>query len=83
METIYKIKEMVDKMLIDSQKVYEKGNHNASVRSRKYAQELKHLLVAHRKEVLIEDKRHWVLNEQKRKIRKESSELKKQNRNVE
>ena len=76
METVKKIKDLVEKMSVDTQKVFEKGNHSASIRSRKYAQEIKRLLNIHRKEILNEDKRHAVINEPKKKKRRELSELK-------
>jgi len=41
METLKKIKDLVEKMSVDTHKVYEKGNRSASIRARKYAQEIK------------------------------------------
>jgi len=76
METLQKIKELVEKMSVDTVKLYEKGNHSASIRARKYAQELKKLLNIHRKEILDEAKRHWEINEPKRQLRKELTNLK-------
>jgi hypothetical protein len=58
METLKNIKELVEKMSVDTQKVYEKGNHSASIRARKYAQEIKLLIAVFRKEVLEEIKKH-------------------------
>ena len=58
METLQKIKELVEKMSVDSQKVYEKGNRSASIRARKYAQEIKQLIGVYRKEILEEMKKH-------------------------
>lgn len=58
METLQKIKELVEKMSVDSQKVYEKGNRSASIRARKYAQEMKQLIGVYRKEILEEMKKH-------------------------
>lgn len=58
METLKKIKELVEKMSVDTHKVYEKGNRSASIRARKYAQEIKHLISQYRKEVLEEIKKH-------------------------
>lgn len=58
METLKTIKDLVEKMSIDTAKVYEKGNHSASIRARKYAQELKDLLKIYRKEILNEIKKH-------------------------
>ena len=45
-------------MSVDTQKVYEKGNRSASIRARKYAQEIKTLMTIYRKEVLEEIKKH-------------------------
>ena len=58
METLNKIKELVEKMSVDTQKVYVKGNRSASIRARKHAQEIKLLLGVFRKEVLDEIKKH-------------------------
>jgi hypothetical protein len=58
METLSKIKELVEKMSVDTQKVYEKGNRSASIRARKYAQEIKQLIGVYRKEILEEMKKH-------------------------
>ena len=58
METLNKIKELVEKMSVDTQKVYVKGNRSASIRARKHAQEIKTLLSVFRKEVLEEIKKH-------------------------
>ena len=58
METLKKIKDLVEKMSIDTNKTFEKGNHSASIRARKYAQEIKELVKPFRKEVLDEIKKH-------------------------
>ena len=58
METLKKIKDLVERMSVDTQKVYDKGNRSASIRARKYAQEIKILIATYRKEVLEEMKRH-------------------------
>ena len=58
METLQQIKDLVEKMSVDTQKVYVKGNHSASIRARKYAQEIKQLIAAYRKEILTEIKKH-------------------------
>ncbi len=58
METLKKIKDLVEKMSVDTQKVYDKGNRSASIRARKNAQELKTLIGVYRKEILEEIKRH-------------------------
>ena len=55
METLFKIKELVEKMSIDTYKTH-KGNHSASIRARKYAQEIKELVPKFRKEILDEIK---------------------------
>jgi hypothetical protein len=58
MDTLKKIKDLVEKMSVDTQKVYDKGNRSASIRSRKYAQEIKQLIGVYRREILEEIKRH-------------------------
>ena len=58
METLKKIKDLVEKMSVDTQKVYDKGNRSASIRARKYAQEIKLLIAVYRKEILEEIKKH-------------------------
>lgn len=58
METLKKIKDLVEKMSVDTQKVYDKGNRSASIRARKFAQEIKILIAAYRKEILDEMKKH-------------------------
>lgn len=58
METLKKIKDLVERMSIDTQKVYDKGNRSASIRARKYAQEIKILIAVYRRDVLVEIKKH-------------------------
>jgi hypothetical protein len=58
MDTLKKIKELVEKMSVDTQKVFEKGNRSASIRARKHAQEIKALLGVYRKDILEEIKKH-------------------------
>lgn len=58
METLKKIKDLVEKMSVDTQKVFIKGNRSASIRARKHAQELKALIGVYRKEILEEIKKH-------------------------
>jgi hypothetical protein len=58
METLKQIKDLVEKMSVDTQKVYDKGNRSASIRARKYAQEIKLLIAVYRKDVLEEMKKH-------------------------
>jgi hypothetical protein len=58
METLKKIKDLVEKMSVDTQKVYDKGNRSASIRARKFAQEIKILIAVYRKEILDEMKKH-------------------------
>ena len=58
METLKNIKDLVEKMSVDTQKVFDKGNRSASIRARKYAQEIKLLIGVYRKEVLDEMKKH-------------------------
>lgn len=52
METLEKIKKLVDLMSEEASKVFEKGNRSAGTRTRKYAQDIKNLLGEFRKEVL-------------------------------
>jgi len=56
METLDKIKKLVEEMSIDTGKVFNKGNRSASIRARKNAQEIKLLLGQFRKEILEEIK---------------------------
>jgi hypothetical protein len=58
METLKQIKELVEKMSVDTNKVYQKGNKSASIRARKHAQEIKQLISQYRKEILDEIKKH-------------------------
>ena len=53
METLEQIKEMVEKLSVDTGKFYS-GNKSAGVRARKSAQQLKSLLQDLRKEILEE-----------------------------
>lgn len=57
MDTLKKIKELVEKMSIDTDKVFHKGNRSASIRARKNAQEVKELISVYRKEILDEIKK--------------------------
>jgi hypothetical protein len=57
METLIKIKDLVEKMSVDTAKVHQKGNRSASIRARKYAQEIKELIPVYRKELLHEIKK--------------------------
>lgn len=57
MDTLSKIKTLVEKMSVDTHKVLEKGNQSASIRARKYAQEIKELIPVYRKEILNEIKK--------------------------
>lgn len=58
METLKRIKELVEKMSVDTTKVLEKGNRSASIRARKYAQEIKELVPVYRKEILKKINNH-------------------------
>lgn len=58
METLQKIKDLVEKISIDTAKVFEKGNKSASIRARKNAQKIKNIIQEYRREILIEIKRH-------------------------
>lgn len=58
MDTLNKIKTLIEQMSIDTRKVYERGNRSASIRARKNAQEIKSLIAVYRKEILDEIKKH-------------------------
>lgn len=58
METLLKMKDLVEKISVDTRKVFEKGNKSASIRARKNAQEVKKIISVYRKEILQEIKRH-------------------------
>jgi len=58
METLDKIKKLVEEMSIDTDKVFNKSNRSASIRARKYAQQIKLLLGDFRKEILAEIKKN-------------------------
>lgn len=57
METLQKIKELVELMSVEANKVFEKGNRSAATRVRKNAQEIKNLLSEFRKEILEASKK--------------------------
>ena len=57
-KTLKRIKDLVEKMSVDTQKVYDKGNRSASIRARKYAQEIKLLIAIYRKDILEEIKKY-------------------------
>jgi 2-hydroxy-3-keto-5-methylthiopentenyl-1-phosphate phosphatase len=52
MDTLSKMKSLMEQISIDSDKALKKGNHSASIRARKNAQELKNLVPLFRKEIL-------------------------------
>lgn len=52
MEKVAKIKELVELMAFEADKVYVKGNRSAATRARKYAQEIKNLLGEFRKDLI-------------------------------
>ena len=56
METIEKIKTLVEELSVDTTKFF-KGNNSAGTRARKTAQELKNLLQTLRTEILDERKK--------------------------
>lgn len=58
MESLKQIKELVERMSVDTKKVFEKGNRSASIRARKNAQELKKIISTYRREILEEIKKH-------------------------
>jgi hypothetical protein len=69
MDTLNKIKDLVEKISIDSKKTM-KGNHTASVRARRNAQELKLIIPKFRKEILDEIRTHDNKKKQKKMIKK-------------
>lgn len=75
METLRKIKDLVEKMSSDTYKVYEKGNHSASIRARKYAQEIKEMIIDYRKEILAEIKKHDAARDKSHKKSRHNSYL--------
>jgi hypothetical protein len=58
METLNKIKDLIEKMSMETYKVYSKNNRSASIRARKYAQEVKYLIGVYRKEILEQVKKY-------------------------
>ena len=52
MESLQKIKDLIEKMSVETTKVTQKRNHSASIRARKYAQEIKSLIPVYRKDIL-------------------------------
>jgi predicted transcriptional regulator len=58
METLLKMKDLIERISVDTRKVFEKGNKSASIRARKNAQEIKKIISQYRKEILEEIKRH-------------------------
>ena len=58
METLLKMKDLIERISVDTRKVFEKGNKSASIRARKNAQEIKKIISIYRKEILQEIKRH-------------------------
>lgn len=70
MEALLKIKELIEKISIDTYKVYKKGNKSASIRARKNALELKDLITPFRKEILEEINRQHPKKLNKNKIEK-------------
>ena len=58
METLLKMKDLIERISVDTRKVFEKGNKSESIRARKNAQEIKKIISLYRKEILQEIKRH-------------------------
>lgn len=56
METLAKIKELVNLLEVDTTKFFVKGNDSAGTRARKTSQEIKSLLQELRNEIIIERK---------------------------
>lgn len=66
METLKNIKDLIEKISMDIQKVH-RGNHSASIRSRQNAQTIKELIPVLRKEILEEIKKTSEVKKSKRK----------------
>jgi phosphate uptake regulator len=64
-ESLKKIKDLVEKMSVDTNKVFVKGNRSASIRARKNSQEVRDLVKVFRKEILDEMKRRDKLETKK------------------
>ena len=60
-----KIKDLVEKISIDTYKVYNKKNKSASIRVRHNAQELKDLITPFRKEILEEIKKKELIENER------------------
>tara|TARA_R110002167_G_scaffold10736_2_gene48561 strand:+ start:526 stop:699 length:174 start_codon:yes stop_codon:yes gene_type:complete len=56
METLNRIKEMVEQLNVDTTKFFENENKSAGVRARKEAQDIKGMLQELRKEILQKNK---------------------------
>jgi len=52
MESLQKIKDLIEKMSVETTKVTKHNNHSASIRARKYAQEIKSLIPIYRKDII-------------------------------
>ena len=52
MEKLKEIKDLVEKMSVDTDKAMNRGSRSAAIRARKYAQQLKELITPFRKEIL-------------------------------
>jgi len=56
METLNKIKELVENLSVDATKFFDNGNKSAGIRARKNAQQVKNLCQDLRKEILEANK---------------------------
>ena len=56
METLTKLKELVESLSVDTGKFFENTNKRAGIRARKTAQQIKNLCQDLRKEILEENK---------------------------
>tara|TARA_R110002051_G_scaffold200246_1_gene267162 strand:- start:3082 stop:3255 length:174 start_codon:yes stop_codon:yes gene_type:complete len=56
METLNKIKELVENLSVDTTKFFDNGNKSAGIRARKSAQQVKNLCQGLRKEILESNK---------------------------
>ena len=56
METLNKMKELVEQLSVDTTKFFDNGNKSAGIRARKNAQQVKNLCQDLRKEILEANK---------------------------
>ena len=67
METLYTIKEKMEKLSLNTTLYFEKDNYQASIRARKTAMELRELMDVLRQDILDERKKREPLKKKKKK----------------